>query len=454
MAHPDVWRAAARDPGLSFARRPIALKSGPRFRPLPALPHGPEKALISALFSRAIRASEVSSKSLLATSPSSPKKSTIRVCILGIFRALWRVSRLDGPAVVNGIFTIPLRAPHCGPAAASAAPRPALEGFVAGAENRLAAHAFEQCMARAGACYSPLLLYGPHGAGKSHLAQGLAAWWAEQRPEQPVVTLTAGDFARQYAAALSDHRLEDWRSELAEAALVVLEDLGQLATKRPAQQELLHLLDVLADREILVIVTSRSLPTQTTAFLPALLGRLSAGLTVGVALPGPATRRTLLEQLAAARGLTLTKRTLHGLADALPANVPTLAAALAELDLHARGDGQSLDTRRLRQWAGGREDSRRPPLRKIATLTAKYFGLTLADLKSPRRRQPLVAGRGVAMYLARQLTGKSFDEIGQYFGGRDHTTVLHGCRRTETLIARDRATRQAVAELKRLLHAS
>ena len=85
---------------------------------------------------------------------------------------------------------------------------------------------------------------------------------------------------------------------------------------------------------------------------------------------------------------------------------------------------------------------------------AKYFGLTLADLKSPARRQPLVAGRGVAMYLARKLTNKSFDEIGAYFGGRDHTTVLHSYRRIENLLPRDRATRQAIAELRRMLHAS
>jgi chromosomal replication initiator protein len=202
------------------------------------------------------------------------------------------------------------------------------------------------------------------------------------------------------------------------------------------------------------VVTARSLPTQTAAFLPALVGRLSAGLTVGVALPAAATRRVLVEQLAAARGLNLSKRAIHGLADALPAGVPTLVAALAELESHARGNYQNLDTRRMRQWAADRDSARRPALRKIAALVAKYFGLTVADLRSPRRRQPLVAGRGVAMYLSRQLTGKSFGEIGAYFGGRDHTTVLHGCRRTEALIARDRATRQAVAELKRLLHAS
>jgi chromosomal replication initiator protein len=92
-----------------------------------------------------------------------------------------------------------------------------------------------------------------------------------------------------------------------------------------------------------------------------------------------------------------------------------------------------------------------PSLRDIACLTAKYFGLKLSDLKSPLRRQPLVTARGVAMYLARQLTDKSLEQIGAFFGGRDHTTVINGCRRTEEMLNRDRSTRQAIAELKKLL---
>jgi chromosomal replication initiator protein len=175
---------------------------------------------------------------------------------------------------------------------------------------------------------------------------------------------------------------------------------------------------------------------------------------VPLSLPGPAARRAILEKLAAARGLSLSRRALRGLADALATSVPVLVSALLELDLKARVEGVAIDHRRVRAFLDDRESAKMPALGEIARLTARYFGFSVADLKSPNRRQPLVAGRGVAMYLARQLTRKSFEEIGAYFGGRDHTTVLHGCRRTEQLLGHDRSTRQAVNELKRLMNAS
>jgi chromosomal replication initiator protein len=184
-----------------------------------------------------------------------------------------------------------------------------------------------------------------------------------------------------------------------------------------------------------------------------LRSRLSAGLSVPLSLPGPVTRRAILEKLAERRGMSLSRRTLHSLADGLAAGVPALLAALIEIEHDAQANGQTVDDRRVQELVRTSTGDKAPSVRQIATLTAKYFGLTVADLKSPKRRQPLVAGRAVAMYLSRQLIGSSFERIGAYFGNRDHTTVLHSCRRVEHLLVRDRATRQAVADLKRLLHA-
>ncbi len=132
--------------------------------------------------------------------------------------------------------------------------------------------------------------------------------------------------------------------------------------------------------------------------------------------------------------------------------MPALVSALLELELETRMSGTAIDQQRVRQFVAERRSANMPSLRDIACLTARYFGLTLAQLKSPLRRQPLVAARGVAMVLSRDLTNKSLEQIGAFFGGRDHTTVLHGCRRTEKLFRRDRGTRQAIVELKRLLN--
>jgi chromosomal replication initiator protein len=356
--------------------------------------------------------------------------------------------------VVNGIFTIPLGSPSAVPPEVDGAASGRFGEFIAGPENRLAACALRPYMDRSATHLSPLVLYGPHGAGKSHLARGLAAWWERRYPKARVQCLTGAEFARAHADALSADRLDAWRSSLAALDLLVLEDLGQMVSKRGAQQELLLLLDDLADREALVVVTCRSLPTRLVGLLPPLRSRLTGGTAVPVALPEAATRRALLEKVATVRRLALDRKTIHALADGLTTSVPSLVSALLELELKSRLDGTTVDRTRARQLVAARAAAKMPPLGEIAKRTAKYFGLTLADLKSPARRQPLVAGRGVAMYLARKLTNKSFDEIGSYFGGRDHTTVLHNYRRIEKLLPRDRATRQAIAELRRMLHAS
>jgi chromosomal replication initiator protein len=121
-----------------------------------------------------------------------------------------------------------------------------------------------------------------------------------------------------------------------------------------------------------------------------------------------------------------------------------------ELELAAHV-GEKVDAHRVRQFVAEHDSEKMPSLRDIAYLTARYFGLKLSDLKSPLRRQPLVTARGVAMHLARQLTKLSLQQIGAFFGGRDHTTVLHGCRRTDKLLKRDRGTRQAILDLKKML---
>ncbi|HEY2894818.1 MAG TPA: DnaA/Hda family protein [Pirellulales bacterium] len=322
--------------------------------------------------------------------------------------------------------------------------------FVAGPENSLAATALLPYMERTGSALNPLVLYGPHGSGKSHLAHGLLAWWQQHHPAAPVELVAASDFAQAYAASLDYQRLEAWRQQMRGLSLLIVEDLGQLVSKRPAQQELLHTFDVLMQRDALVVVTARSLPAHSPGLLAALRSRLSAGLAVPLALPGQAARRAIFERLAASRSVALPKRALHRLADGLPLSAPAMISALLELELAAQ-TGSRVDTHRIRQFVAEHDREKIPALRDIACLTAKYFGLKLSDLKSPLRRQPLVAARGVAMYLARQLTRQSLQQIGTFFGGRDHTTVLHGCRRTDKLLKRDRATRQAVLDLKKIL---
>jgi chromosomal replication initiator protein len=353
--------------------------------------------------------------------------------------------------VVNGVSLLPLSGTNPD---ASFSPDPGAQRwsqFVAGPENALALAALAPFLDRAPTHNCPVVLYGPHGSGKSHLARGLADWWRRKYPDAPVQCLTGSDFARQYAEALADGRLEPWRAELRSTQLLVIDDLGDLGDKRAAQRELQHTLDALDEIGGLVVVTARSLPSHWPVLVPALRSRLSAGLLVPLAYPGAPARRVILERLAAAHGVSLDQAALDGLAGQLQGSVPALLRTILELDLAARADSRPVDPKRVRQLVAGRAVGAEPGVRQIAVAAARYFGLKLSELKSPARRRSLVAARGVAMFLARHLTTSSLQQIGAFFGGRDHTTVLHACRRTEKLLRRDRATRVAVADLKKLL---
>ena len=209
-----------------------------------------------------------------------------------------RSGRLDGTAVVNGVVTLPLAGPQ--PNALRRSSAPEADGavaaeFVVGPENRLAAAVAEAFFQGRSQRYSPLVIYGPSGSGKSHLAQGLARWWRTSLPSASVLVTCGSELARDYAAALDRQQLGDWRAALRSHDLLVVEDLGQLAGKGPAQQELIHVLDDLAGSDAIVVVTARGLPQQMSALLAGLRSRLSAGLAVPLALPGPDARRTILD---------------------------------------------------------------------------------------------------------------------------------------------------------------
>jgi chromosomal replication initiator protein len=176
-----------------------------------------------------------------------------------------------------------------------------------------------------------------------------------------------------------------------------------------------------------------------------LRSRLTAGLTVPLAPPQYATRTKVLRELAELRGIPLSEAVVDILAQNMRATVPELFGALVQLEMAAQAEGSPIGAPLARQYVKARQEAH---LREIARLTARHFSLNLRDLKSTSRRQAVVRARGIAMYLARLLTQHSLAEIGRYFGGRDHTTVLYGCRKTEELLLREPAIHAAVVRLQ------
>ena len=188
-------------------------------------------------------------------------------------------------------------------------------------------------------------------------------------------------------------------------------------------------------------------PGDSPELSSTLRSRLTGGLVVPLAAAGFEARCEILRRLAHRRHLNLTAEAVELLAGEFRGTVPDLAGAVARLEMAARLQARPVNVADVRGLIRQRGQGPAPRVSDIAQVTARHFSLKLSDLRSPSRRQAVVKARGVAMYLARQMTGESLGEIGRYFGGRDHTTVLHGCRKTEGLLKSEPAIHQAVAQL-------
>ena len=200
-----------------------------------------------------------------------------------------------------------------------------------------------------------------------------------------------------------------------------------------------------------VVVTAPLPPPELRGLAPALQSRLLAGLSVSLSPPGARTRLAILQQLAALREIELPEPVAQALADGLNGTVPELLGALVQLEVPARMNDVPIDGAAVRRYLADRNKRCQPQLTDIAIATSRYFALKVAELRGPSRRRPVVAARDVAMYLARNLMQLSLSQIGDYFGGRDHTTVMHGFRKTEGLLKTDPLVRRAVEELQQKL---
>jgi chromosomal replication initiator protein len=353
--------------------------------------------------------------------------------------------------VTSGVVEIPLIGTplenDAAPSFSSVAPF-ALPRFVVGPENQLIEVAVAAVLEEPTSAYNPLVLCGPSGSGKTHLSGGLFRAWKTLHPRRPAALVTATDFAREYRDAVETKTEDQFLVPYTRTRLLVVENLDELSGRSSAQHLLAVLIDDLLSQDAWIVVTSRTPPSRLSGLQERLRARLASGLAVQLALPDPETRRVILEQVAQLRGLAVEDVVLETLAEGLALPVPELVGALVQLEGESRLTGSTITLAATQRLLAERRDTRRPSLSQITKATAKHFALPVAELRGASRRRAIVAARNVAMYLARNLTAKSLDRIGAYFGNRDHTTVSHGCQKVEQRLHTEPAVRDAVVELR------
>jgi len=333
------------------------------------------------------------------------------------------------------------------------------EEFLIGPENALLHVALENAFSPI-ARYTPIVLFGPTGVGKSHFARGMAAGFQARHPVTKTIVCPAADFARAYATAIELDSMPDFRTKYRNVDLLVIDGLQEMTAKASAQLELVYTIDELVSHERHVIVTARSCLSEFPSLAPALRSRLTAGLSVPISLPSAETRRAILRDLAEKNSVVLPTDVIDSLVHGTQQSpspfrtVPELRSAIFELLSRREPNNDQPNLPDALQLLSSRAKETKPTLRHVTRQVARFFHLKVAELTGPSRRRASVRARGVAMYLARELTGASFQSIGRQFDRRDHTTVLHAYRRTAELLRDDADTRHAVDELIRQLRGS
>ena len=324
--------------------------------------------------------------------------------------------------------------------------------FIAGEENRMV-HFVASSQTSIFDLGNPLLLIGPSGAGKTAIALHLAARESSRSQTgepTPVLYYPAIDFARLYAEAVGADDLPPLRQEINDAPILVIDDLHLMNDKLAAQDELAARIEERVTRGLPTLLTCKRLPSEIRGMRPLLVSRVLPGLTIPLEMPAAAARCQLLRELAVHLDLTIEAPLFDLLDRKLEPRLPTraLEAALKQVSLWCRMHDAEPNEDAIASAVAVIGEREEVSLAAIGLTVARYFRLKVADIRSSSRKQNLVRARSLAMFIARQMTSKSMNQIGEYFGGRDHTTVLHAIRKTEMLLESDTELQLAAEEVR------
>jgi len=298
---------------------------------------------------------------------------------------------------------------------------------------------------------SPPLVYlqGPSGVGKSALVAAALKAFQKQHPRALCESLTAAQFSAQFAEASEDSTIPLFQAALRELDLLILEDLQAIEGRPESVSQLLHLLMALLQRGARVVVTAARAPGTLAGFPPRLVSRLRGGVTVRIRPCDADGRAKLLRHFARHARVNLPVETAVWLGNRLAVTHAELMSVIPRLDALGRQHHRPLDLELARRFLAADEPVTPPSLAAIGKAVASEFGVRVSELRSSSRARQFAFPRQVAMWLTRHLLPTSLQEVGAYYGGRDHTTVVHACQQIARQLETDPLLQARIDKLQR-----
>ena len=323
------------------------------------------------------------------------------------------------------------------------------DNFVVGPCNRFAHAACVGVAEQPGKTYNPLFIHGSSGLGKTHLMQSLCHNVLERAPRARILYLSCETFVNHFISALEHGNLSKFRDKYRNVDVMVVDDIHVLANKEKTQEEFFHTFNTLYNAGAQIVLSSDSPPVEIPTLQERLVSRFSWGLVTLLETPCYETRVAILKRKSRERSHELPDDLARFLAERIETNVRALEGAVNKLLGFASLSGQELSLQLARQCLRELFTLQRgqPSIDDILRAVTARFGVKLSDLQSRRRTNAVVVPRQVGMYLARRVTRMSLEEIGHFFGGRDHSTVLYAIEKIARLAREDGELRSIVTEL-------
>ncbi len=332
--------------------------------------------------------------------------------------------------------------------------------FVVGKPNELA-HAAARRVSEGGpVTFNPLVLYGGVGLGKTHLMHAIAWELKTKRHDLNVLYLSAEQFMYRFVQALRERRMMDFKHLFRSVDVLMVDDVQFIAGKDSTQEEFFHTFNALVDQNKQIIISADRAPGEIKDLEDRVKSRLQCGLVVDLHPTDYELRLGILQNKVQQYSstypdLTITDGVLEFLAHRISTNVRVLEGALTRLFAFASLVGREIDMELTQDCLADvlRASERKITVEEIQRKVSEYYNIRLSDIIGPKRLRSYARPRQVAMYLCKQLTSRSLPEIGRRFGGRDHTTVMHGVKRIEELKTTDGQIAEDVEMLRRSLEA-
>lgn len=309
------------------------------------------------------------------------------------------------------------------------------ESFVEGKSNQLARAASVTVSDNIGKVYNPLFVYGSSGLGKTHLMHAIGNAVLQKKPDANIVYLHSEKFVQDMVKALQQNQINHFKDYYRNIDVLLMDDIQFLAGKERSQEEFFHTFNNLLDQKHQVVLTCDKYPKEIEGLEDRLKSRFSWGLPVAIEPPDLETRTAILIKKAQQVGVDLSHDVAFFIAKRIPSNVRDLEGALRRVVANSQFTGRDITVEFTKEALHDliSLQDKLVSIDNIQKTVAEYFKIRVADLSSKNRKQSITRPRQIAMSLARELTSHSYPEIGDAFGGRDHTTVINACKRVAEL---------------------